>query len=63
MNNIILGGCIIIISIVYLFFLLKRRRNKINDIWSASMLYKGFASGVLFIIIGVILIVKGCNGQ
>lgn len=61
MNNIILGGCVIIIFTTYIFFLLKRRGNNLNDLWSVSMLFKGLLGGLVFIMIGIILIVRGCN--
>ncbi len=61
MNNIILGFSVIIIFSMYLFFLLKRRGNTMSQIWSVSMLFKGLAGAVSFIIIGIILVVKGCN--
>ncbi len=61
MNNIILGGCVIIIFTTYIFFLLKRRGNNLNDLWSVSMLFKGLLGGLVFIVIGIILIVRGCN--
>lgn len=61
MNNIILGGCVIIILTTYIFFLLKRRGNNLNDLWSVSMLFKGLLGGLVFIMIGIILIVRGCN--
>jgi len=61
MGNIILGGVIVVTSFIYLFFLLKRRLNKISDMWSVTMLYKGLAGGIVFIVIGIILMVKGYN--
>jgi len=61
MDNIILGGVIVIISFIYLFLLLKRRLNKISNMWSVSMLYKGLAGAILLIVIGIILMVNGYN--
>ena len=61
MVNIILGLGVLIISILYTLFLIRRRlQNK--TLWSMSMLYKGLIGGIVFIIIGIMLIVKGCNG-
>ncbi len=58
MSNIIIGLTLLISSLIYLVNLLRRRKDN-EDIWSNSMRYKGLVGGITFIIIGIIMVVKG----
>lgn len=59
MINIIIGFCTVLLSMIYLINLYKRRKN--NDLWEVSMKFKGLVGGIGFLVIGIILIIKGLS--
>ena len=58
-----LGLLILTASFFYIRYLTKSRKNeeqkKYTDYWGLSMQFKGWVGGILFVIIGIILIIKG----
>lgn len=63
MSDILIGILIIIVSIFYLINMVSRRNledsKNYYDYWNLAMKFKGWVGGVAFLIIGIILLIKG----
>ena len=63
MKEILFGTVITIASIFFIIFLFNQRdvedKKTYYDYWNLAMNFKGWVGGILFLIIGIILILKG----
>lgn len=60
MINIVLGTLVLLLCTVYMYWLINQFDGSKNS-WGQYMDYKGLVGGFAFIVIGIMLIVKGCN--
>ena len=52
---------ILLLAFIYMLWLIRQINIK-KDFWGQSMDFKGIVGGIAFTSIGIMLIVKGCNG-